>query len=57
MPVEAVRLDLASTVSHAGWNARLHRLADPRRRHRRPSLSRAFWGAVAVLAGAALVVW
>lgn len=29
MPVEAVLLDLASTVSHAGWNARLHRLADP----------------------------
>lgn len=29
MPLEAVLLVLVSTVVHAGWNARLHRLADP----------------------------
>ena len=29
MPTSAVLLVLASTVLHAGWNARLHRTADP----------------------------
>ena len=29
MPLEAVLLVLASTVIHAGWNARLHRMDDP----------------------------
>ena len=29
MPLEAVLLVLASSVVHAGWNARLHRLGDP----------------------------
>ena len=29
MPTSAVLLVLASTVLHAGWNARLHRTSDP----------------------------